>query len=71
MKVVVDGEQSEEVSWFKSLKRTVLGPLLFLCHISGLPNAMKSLDDYLLKAHKNNVNRPWNSKRRSQKSRSM
>jgi hypothetical protein len=38
------------------LFRTVLGPLLFLCHISGLPNAMKSLDDCLLKAHKNNVN---------------
>lgn len=54
MKVVVEGEQSEEVKVDSGVPQgTVLGPLLFLCHINDLPDTVKSsvrlfADDCLL-----------------------
>ena len=54
MKVVVDGEESEAVKVDSGVPQgTVLGPLLFLCHINDLPDAVKSTvrlfaDDCLL-----------------------
>ena len=54
MKVVVDGEESESVTVDSGVPQgTVLGPLLFLCHINDLPDAVTSTvrlfaDDCLL-----------------------
>ena len=54
MKVVVDDEESDSVTVGSGvLQGTVLGPLLFLCHINDLPDAVKSTvrlfaDDCLL-----------------------
>ena len=54
MNVVVDGEESEPFSVDSGVPRcTALGPLLFLCHINDLPDALKSTvrlfaDDCLL-----------------------
>ena len=43
MKVVVNGEESEAVNVDSGVPQgTVLGPLLFLCHINDLPDAVKS-----------------------------
>ena len=53
-KVVVDGEESDSVTVDSGIPQgTVLGPLLFLCHINDLPDAVKSTvrlfaDDCLL-----------------------
>lgn len=54
MKVLVDGEESDAVTVDSGVPQgTVLGPLLFLCHINDLPDAVKSTvrlfaDDCLL-----------------------
>ena len=54
MKVLVDGEESEEKPVDSGVPQgTVLGPILFLCHINDLPKAVKSqvrlfADDCLL-----------------------
>ena len=54
MRVVIDGEESEAVPVDSGVPQgTVLWPLLFLCHIHDLPDAVKSTvqlfaDDCLL-----------------------
>jgi hypothetical protein len=54
MKVVVEGQYSEEVTVDSGVPQgTVLGPLLFLCHINDMPDTVKSqirlfADDCLL-----------------------
>jgi hypothetical protein len=54
MKVVIDGDESEEATVDSGVPQgTVLGPLLFLCHINDLPDSVRSsvrlfADDCLL-----------------------
>jgi hypothetical protein len=54
MKVVIDGDESEEATVDSGVPQgTVLGPLLFLCHIHDLPDSVRSsvrlfADDCLL-----------------------
>ena len=54
MKVVIDGEESDAVTVDSGVPQgTILSPLLFLCHINDLPDALKSTvrlfaDDCLL-----------------------
>jgi hypothetical protein len=54
IKVVIDGDESEETTVDSGVPQgTVLGPLLFLCHINDLPNSVRSsvrlfADDCLL-----------------------
>ena len=43
MRVVLEGENSSEVTVDSGVPQsTVLGPILFLCHIHYLPDAVKS-----------------------------
>ena len=43
MEVVIDGEESEEATVDSGVSQgTVLGSLLFLCHINEIPDAVKS-----------------------------
>ena len=43
MRVVLEGEKSREVTVDSGVPQgTVLGPILFLCHINYLPDAVKS-----------------------------
>ena len=54
IKVVIDGDESEETTVDSGVPQgTVLGPLLFLCHINDIPNSVRSsvrlfADDCLL-----------------------
>ena len=54
MQVVIEGEASEKVTVDSGIPQgTVLGPILFLCHINDLPEAVQSqvrlfADDCLL-----------------------
>ena len=54
MKTIVEGEQSRETSVDSGVPQgTVLGPIMFLCHINDLPDCVKSsvrlfADDCLL-----------------------
>ena len=54
MKTIVEGEHSQETSVYSGVPQgTVLGQVMFLCHINDLPDAVTSsvrlfADDYLL-----------------------
>jgi hypothetical protein len=54
MKIVIDGDEPEEATVDSRLPQgTVLGPLLFICHINELPDSVRSsvslfADDCLL-----------------------
>jgi hypothetical protein len=62
MRVALEGEYSDEATVDSGIPQgTVLGPILFLCHINDLPNSVKSsvrlfADDFLLYREINNEN---------------
>jgi hypothetical protein len=62
MRVALEGEYSDEATIDSEVPQgTVLGPMLFLCHINDLPNSVKSsvslfADDCLLQREINKEN---------------
>jgi hypothetical protein len=77
MRVVLEGEKLIEITVDSGVSQsTVLGPILFLCHINYLPDAVKSqvcllADDCLLIPSNQLTERPRHSSTRLKKFRDL